>query len=207
MNCESELCESYQIVKHIPIPYIEIDYKAQEGTLTVLPQIDYGSVSLAVTDILYTSSSYGRKGIGRRADSVFGTTHVVRIVDDAIHIAPTIIPIEKKLFALGTKKPSTGIGKKGRSSYRGKKQIANFAEHFLPTLKTCGYEVRYPNDIPQEIINADVHADFAIDFNASEDWLSFDLALYCGNERVQLSDIESCLSNSDAEVLMKDPNQ
>ena len=204
MDCTGTLLPSYHIEKHTPVPYIEIDYQAQEGTLTVLPSIDYGGVTLAVTNTLYPSTAYGNKGIARRLDSAFGTTHVVRIIDDTIHTAPVVVPIEKKLFNLGTKNPATGIGKKGRSTYRGKKQIANFAEQNLPALKVCGYEIRYPHDIPQEILNAEVRADFAIDFNASEDWLSFDLALYCGTERVQLSDIESCLSSSDAEVLMKD---
>jgi superfamily II DNA or RNA helicase/uncharacterized Zn finger protein len=204
MEYTGTLLESYHIEKHTPVPHIEIDYKAQEGVLTVLPSIDYGAVTLSVDDTLYPSTSYGNEGIARRIDKAFGTTHIVTIIGETIHVAPVVVPIEKKLFTLGTKKPATGIGKKGRSSYRGKKQIANFAEQFLPALKTCGYPVRYLHDIPQEIINAEVRADFDIDFSASEDWLSFDLALYCGTERVQLSDIESCLSSSGAEVLMKD---
>lgn len=204
LHCSGVPLDSYYVKVHTPQPFLEIDYIAREGLLSVYPSVDYGGVILRVFDILFTSTSPQHKGVGRRPDPAFGTTHIIRIDENCIHVAPVSFPLEKKLFRLGTTHGDTGIRKNGRSTYRGKKQIGQFIEDFLPALKQCGYPIRYTHDIPHEIINADVRADFDIDFDTSSDWLSFDLTLYCGNERVQLSDIEACLSHEDAEVLMKD---
>lgn len=203
--CDTKLHESYNITRPKALSIIIIDYESDKSILNILPSVDYGGVILAVCDINYFSNSKQNPGIARRNDPAFGVSHVVRITTDTICISPVALKAEKELFNLGREhSEELGIRGAGRGLYKGQKQITNFVQQYLPNIKKLDYEIVYPHDIPKEVIDTEFKADFDIDFSAENDWLAFDLALYCGLERVQLSDIEACLNNNDSQITMKD---
>ena len=195
IDCDVQIAKSYTVVRHISQPVIIVDYVSEDKMLSVQPAVDYGGVTLPICDTThYSNTSYSR-GITRRRERAFGLTQVVRIEGDTIRIAPVVEKIEHKLFKLGLEKSDTlGIKKVGRFTARGDKQISRAAEIYLPEIKKLGYEMRYPHDI-LDISDADFKADFDIDFNAEKDWLAFDMEMYCGEDRVQLEDIEACIKS------------
>lgn len=204
IDCDIQTENAYTIVRHKAQPVIIVDYVASDKTLSVQPSVDYGGDTLPICDIMrYINTSYNR-GVERRQEPAFGDTDVVRIDRSTIHIAKVAEKIEHALFNLGLKKSETlGIKRIGRLTARGDKQISNCAEVYLPEIKKLGYEMRYPHDM-LDISDADFKADFDIDFNAEKDWLAFDMEMYCGEDRVQLEDIEACIKSGTNLLKMAD---
>lgn len=204
IDCKIKIKEKYVVEYHDPKPVILVDYVSLEKTLLIEPAVDYGVAVLPVADTMSYSVSYKKNEIARKRDEAFGDTHVVRIVHDTIHLAPVSEKIERTLFNLGIKKSDAlGIKKSGRLSARGDKQISKVAETYLPEIKKLGYEMRYPHDI-LDINDADFRADFDIDFNGDKNWLAFDIEMYCGENRVQLEDIEACINSGTNLLKMAD---
>lgn len=204
VDCDMQTASAYTVVRHVAQPIIVVDYIAPEKTLSVQPSVDYGGTILPICDTLYFSTSSFNRGITRRREPAFGASEVVRIEGNTIHIAPVAEKIEKTLFSLGLNKSDIlGIKKTGRLLARGDKQISRTVEIYLPEIKKLGYEMRYPHDM-LDISDADFKADFDIDFNAGEDWLSFDMDMYCGEDRVQLEDIEACIKSGTNLLKMAD---
>ena len=193
LNADIELAGTYEIKRHEPQGVVVVDYREQDAKLSVLPSVDYGVVVLPVSQTMQLSPK-APGGMRRRQEGAFGNTRVVRIDGSTIHIAPVAEQLERTLFDLGSsdKRDRLGISRSGRVILRGR-QITPFIERFLPEIKKLPYEVQYPHDKVQEITKADVRAEFDIDFNAENDWLAFDLALYCGDARITLADIEAFL--------------
>ncbi len=184
-------------------PVIIVDYDQEKTTLAVVPSVEYGSVLLPVSDTLYRSLNK-KKELLRRAIPAFGTTHVVRISGSEIHIAPVSFKGEEELFLLGeTRGAELGLTKKSRAIFKGERQVERCVLEYLPRIKTLPYEIRYIRDIPA-IETAEFRAHFNIESDIANDWLAFDLELYCGDERVQLADIESFLEDGGSFLKMKD---
>ncbi len=200
--------EPFEITAHDTKPVIIVDFQMEANMLGILPSLDYGGVTLPVADTLRRSLNKGQKKVSRRVDPAFGTTHVVRIVGTQIHIAPVDERSEREFFALGeTHGERLGLTQRSRAVLRGEKQVTRYLLTHLPALKEYagkqGYEIRYPHDIP-DMHTADFRAEFDADVSVQNDWLAFDLALYCGEERVTLADIEACIERGDSLLKLKD---
>ncbi|MBI5004113.1 DEAD/DEAH box helicase [Candidatus Kaiserbacteria bacterium] len=197
----------FAIKTHAAKAVVIVDYRMNEQTLAILPSVDYGGAVLSVADTI--NRAFGPHGkITRRNNPAFGTTHVVRIDGDTVHTAPVDEKLERALSDMGARHgEALGLARRSRASMRGETRIIRYALDHLPALKEFaekhGYEMRFPHDIP-DIRSADFRADFDIDFNAANDWLAFDIALYCGDERVQLADVESFVEKGDSFLKMKD---
>jgi SNF2-related domain/Helicase conserved C-terminal domain/SWIM zinc finger len=209
-NADIQIAEHYTIQHHTPQAVMIVDYSREEKKLSILPSVDYGGVILPIFDTVTYSYSQTKKGFVRRMERAFGTTHVVRISENTIHIAPVTWKKELILCQLGLKKSATlGIKRNGRIFARGDTQIARCVEKYIPEIKkwaeSSHTEIRYVHDM-LEISTADFRADFDIDFDAHTDWLAFDLEMYCGAERVSLADIEACMNSGNNFLKTKEGN-
>ena len=210
---ESQLTVACTLSSSLPIPLtvrqhqgkpvIVVDYDQTKTTLAVVPSVEYGPILLPVSDTLYRSLNK-KKELLRRVIPAFGTTHVVRIQGNELHIAPVTLTAEQELFRLGEMRGAElGLSKKSRAIFKGERQVERCVLEYLPRIKTLPYEIRYIRDIPA-IETAEFRAHFNIESNIANDWLAFDLELYCGDERVQLADIESFLEDGGSFLKMKD---
>ncbi len=200
----STLPKRYGVVKHEAKPVIVVDYDSSQSTLAVLPSVDYGAVVLPVSDILYRSSNK-RKDLMRRNGTAFGgISTVVRVQEGEVHYAHTDHGLEVKMFNLGEKTgEKLGLTRRSRAVYKGDKQIEKWTLDFLPELQKLPFEIRYVHDVP-DIQRTEFRANFDIQGSLQQDWLAFDLELYCGEERVQLSDIEAYLKEGGSLLKTKD---
>ncbi|MEK7068918.1 MAG: DEAD/DEAH box helicase [Patescibacteria group bacterium] len=197
LDCEMRIEPSYAIERYEPKPIIVVDYDMKANTLAVLPSVDYGGVVLPVCDTTHLSTAGHKLSVLRRHDPAFGITTVTRPLGATIHITPVVEKLERTLFTLAeTHGEKLGLTSKGRATVRGERGIAQFADRNLPHLKALGYEMRYPHDM-LDITPSEFRTSFDIDFNAENDWLAFDIELYCGDNRVQLSDIEAFIESGD----------
>lgn len=207
LTLTTNIMTPFSVITHEAKPVVVVDFRIDTCSLEVLPVVDYGGTTLPVSDMTYRSLGKEKKLV-RRADPAFGTTHVVRIDGSQVHLAPVDRVLEEKLFTMGEKRgEELGLSKKCRFIARGENQAMRYLTMYLPALKIYaekhGYELRYPHEIPA-IAAADFRAEFDADMNAENDWFAFDLALYCGDERVTLADIEAFAQDGGALFKMKD---
>lgn len=203
----TDVAEPFEIIKHVAKPVIVVDFQVDKHVLDILPSVDYGGETLPVGNTMYRSLGKEKKFV-RRTDTAFGTTHVVRIEGPHIHIAPVDRALEEKLFTIGEKDgEALGITRRCRLLAKGEKQVMQYLLTYLPELKAYAarhsYELRYPHDI-LDIAAADFRAEFDADMKAENDWFAFDLALYCGDERVTLTDIEAFSQSGETLFKTKD---
>jgi superfamily II DNA or RNA helicase len=197
LDCEMLIEPSYVIERHEPKPVIVVDYDMKAKTLAVRASVDYGGAVLPVCDTMYVSTAGHKRRVMRRVDPAFGATMVARPLGATIHITPIAEKLERALFTLADKHgDKLGLTSKGKATVRGELGIAQFADQHLPHLKALGHEMRYPRDM-LDITPSEFRTSFDVDFNAENDWLAFDIELYCGDDRVQLSDIEAFIEGGD----------
>ncbi|RJQ35659.1 hypothetical protein C4568_00515 [Candidatus Parcubacteria bacterium] len=192
LDATIDLPQGLTVQHHEPKALIVVDYSERERRLGILPSVDYGGAVLPVCATMqYSEKAEGQ--MRRRQERSFGTAHVVRIDSGTVHIAPVAEKLERELFALGLKQGERlGIARIGRATVRGG-QVANFIERYMPEIRKLPYELRFVRDQVPEITSASFSAEFDIDFKGENDWLAFDLGLYCGSERITLADVEAFL--------------
>jgi len=204
LDCTTDIVDTHMVIKHEPKAVIVLDYDRTKNILLVLPSVDYGGVRLSACDTFFFSNSRGREGSERRNDPAFGDALITRLdlITSSIHTAVVDEELERKLFMLGRRREDLGIKGTGRAIIKGQSKVAQFAETYLPKIQRLGYEIIETRD-PLKFGQAEFRAEFDINLQTENDWLAFDLALYCGEERITLADIEAFVVSKDGTVTTK----
>lgn len=186
-----------------PRPVVSINYDALQNKLKVALAMDYGFdvVDLAFTS--YRKNSKGKISFETRWDFAEKKFHM-RVEGKEISYAPFDFAREKKLFKEFAGKQKFGLSLQLRAKKSGQKQIAQYILEYWPALKGCGYPVVFLRDKPEEFFEGDFWADFKVDLNAEADLLAFDVACYCGENRLTLEDLKKYLKNKDEFIRMND---
>ncbi len=190
------------------IPTLAVDYHAKEETVRVRPLIDYGSLTQDVSESVHATMIGGRRHLTiRRKWSEAHSTHRIKIDGDVVRIAPINADAEISLFQkVAREAESLGFVKGLQLSRSGAKQLTLFMKSTLPHLRDFaareGCVVTFVSDT-LGYDSSDITAKFSIDMNAKEDWLHFDVELYCNGERLSLEDIEAFIESGEP-VLHRD---
>jgi superfamily II DNA or RNA helicase len=179
-----------QRVSNKPEPCFAVDFDLDAQTLRVRPAVNYGVYQQDVAETVYTVSRWKGEEFRRRESETHPGTHIVTVENETIHYARIDQKMEIRLNRkMRPKAEELGFTKTLRCQKRGANSINAYLESSWPRLKTFAQEKGYPiiftrDALPTE--RAVFRADFSADLNAEHDWLYFDVACYCGEERITL---------------------
>lgn len=171
-----------------------IDHDAIAQTLNAAAVIDYGSLQQNVAESIAFNMADGRKQLALRKNWAGEIkTHRIRVEGKIVRIAPINIGAEIALFEKMFLAPDDiGFTKSLKCSVKGSTQIMTFIRTTFPKLSSFARSAHLPIHFTRDSTDfksAYVRADFAVDVNEAQDWLHFDVALYCNGERLTLDDI------------------
>ncbi|MBP9759837.1 MAG: DEAD/DEAH box helicase family protein [Candidatus Pacebacteria bacterium] len=172
-----------------PVCAFKIDFTSEGNELRVSPYLDYGAWQSTITETISRRHS-GRVRYVRRSAHEHNGTHVLTDINGVLHYTRLRDKEEVAFYKeLEEKAEELGFTKTLKSSYRGKTSVARYIEQVWPALRVFaqkkGYAVLFTCDtLPSESVS--FRADFTSDVDTEQDWLHFDVNMYCGDEKVTL---------------------
>ncbi|RPH37553.1 hypothetical protein EHM92_02380, partial [bacterium] len=167
-----------------------VDFDHESQILHVMPVVDYGVYRQDISESIYAVTRGKGHELRRRESYVHPGTHVIEVAGDTIRYAridPELeIRFHKKLSA---KADELGFTKTLKCLKRGARNVNAYLETFWPRVLAFAEEQGYPIVFAQDVLpreQAIFRADFSADVNTESDWLYFDVACYCGDERITL---------------------
>ncbi|MFC1645143.1 SNF2-related protein [Patescibacteria group bacterium] len=185
-----------------PKPVIAIDCDWKKNSLYVKAMMDYGFEKVDVATLVKRRASRGRVSFIRN-DIEGREVYWMKIGDGKIYYSPRNHKEELAMFMKFSKDEKYGFSKTVTCKRRGAKQLKDYAKSNWPHLKRSGYPVLIEKD-PLDVYTEDFSANFEIDLESANDWLSFDVDCYCGENKINLEDLKRCISDKDDFVKTKD---
>jgi SNF2 family DNA or RNA helicase len=199
-DLKTNLPDSFLIKKHEQAKNcILVDYDSEKEGLEVSIALNYGSKVVDVSKTVYYSKIKHLEGFQfrdetRNSTEEAKTKFILNITDSEISYAKQDKLKELDLFKkIYRKKEYFGFNANGRCKVRDKKKINIFLEKYWPRIKELNYETYYVND-RLEFTDAEFKANFDVDLNAVNDWLEFDVACYCGDDRIGIDELKKFVS-------------
>ncbi len=192
LNLTTALTPDYELEKFNDAKKtLSVDFRSEEETLSIRPVIDYGFHREDVSESVFVSRASGKISFKRRTNYYAPDTHIIKFDGKKIQHALIQEKTEAELFE-SLYDQNLGLAKTPRQSVKGFRKILDFYETYWPNLKKkcgeIGCEIRFTNDT-FDFAREDFRADFSIDANAENDWLAFDVACYCGPDKITLADL------------------
>lgn len=173
-----------------PQPSLIVDFDNSAQTLRVMPGMEYGIYRQDVSESVYVSRRDEGDVLRRRAPFEHPGSHIVTVADGIIQHAKVDEKQEIQWYqALSDKAADFGLSKTLKCRKQGSRQLTDYLRDFWPKLSAYvqqqGHQMVFTKDA-LAFEQAAFRADFTTDVNTDNDWLYFDLACYCGDERVTL---------------------
>jgi superfamily II DNA or RNA helicase len=172
-------------------PTLIVDYDVDEQILRVAPTVDYGIHRQAVSESVYVSRKWTGHQLMRRP--MFAETDglIVTVDDTILRYATVNAAKEKELYRTVSKHAlELGFTKTLKCVRRGVRAIDRYCATTWPQLcalaQEYGYPITFSKDQLAAASNTTFEAKFTADADDTRDWLYFDVAVYCGDERVTL---------------------
>lgn len=207
---KTELPSSYKIEEYRQAQNcILVDYDSEREQLNVSFAIDYGSRIVDVSKTVYYSRVKHMEGFRFRkkkseVEVESNKKYIMQISDSSISYAKQTKKAELELFKkIYTSREQLGLNKNAIFSAHGKKKIENFLGKYWPRIKDTGYKVIYTKD-QLEFSDTNFKADFSVDLNAVNDWLSFDVDCYCGDDKISMEELKHFVLEKKDYVRAKD---
>ncbi len=195
-DLKTEFTENFEIVSHAKFrPLILVDHDSQKQTLQLWVLADYGFVKIDVAQLVSVSSKHGHTSFNKKYFKNRENYHL-EIQDAQINYAPIQQQEELAIFKEFYNSEKLGFSKKLKCVKNSAKQIDDFYKNYWPNILTLGYEIEYLRD-KFDFIEEEFRADFKVDFDADNDWLSFDVECFGGDNKVTLQDLRKYLRNKE----------
>ena len=176
---------------------VDFDHSAQ--TLRVMPAVDYEIFKQDVSESVYISRRDSGDILCRRPPYEHPGTHIIIVAGNVIHHAKVDEKKEIEIHrTLAERAQNLGFTKTLKCQKRGARQITEYLRTVWPALsayaKDNGYPIIFAKDklSPEQVT---FRADFTTDINTDNDWLYFDAACYCGDEKVTLEKLLAYLDS------------
>jgi len=190
-----------QPAPHLPQPALVVHFAAADQTLRVVPVLDYGIYRQDISESIYLRRRGNKKDLSHRESYEHPGTHIVTVADTTVHHAKIDTKKECALYrTLARKAPDLGLTKTLKCNKRGSRQVAEYMHTFWPKLSAYAEKQGYPIFFERDILaraQTTFRADFNADSNTETDWLSFDVACYCGDERVTLERLRTYIESGE----------
>lgn len=189
-------------------PALLVDYDATAARIVVHGAVDYGCDVLDVSQMWRAQTHYGYAAKALRPIRNVNAQERPRIVAiKGTQIGWTTIDVAKEEAVYRELFDAHGCNKSASAIATGHKNVEKFlSEHWNGLVALKWKLVFLKDDI--RYVTSDVRTDMNVDLDAQKDWLAFDLALYCGDERVRLEDVityiqrgDECLKTEDGRMI------
>ncbi|MFC1609008.1 SNF2-related protein [Patescibacteria group bacterium] len=181
---------------------IVTDCDWRKNSLSVRAMMDYGFEKVDVVNLVKRRVSKER--VSFVVNNTEGNeSYWMKIGNGKISYSPRNHKEELAMFMKFSKDEKYGFSRTVTCKRRGPKQLNDYAKNNWPYLKKTGYPIITEGD-PLDFSNEDFNADFEVDMESANDWLSFDVDCYCGENKVSLEDLKKCVSNKDDFIKTKD---
>ncbi len=199
----SDLSPDIEIHEHKNArPVIVIDYDRENGTLDMRAMMDYGMKKIDVSESVSASRYMGKVSFERLSVSPH-ETHLIHISENAIAYAKIAKQKEIELFKKFYYDELCGFNKRVQCHREGEKQIANFAFGAFAEIQKLGFPIEFTKD-ELKTATGSFKADFAVQMDADIDWLAFDVACYCGEDKILPEDLRDYIHNNREFLKMAD---
>jgi len=182
-----------------PQPAMAVDFDHAAETLRVRPVVDYGIFKQDVSDSVFLARCDSGSVLRRRTSYEHPGTHIIVVSDNLIHCAKVDKQQEIEFYrALSLKAQNLGFTKTLKCQRRGARPIAEYLRTLWPTLSAYAKDQNYPIIFTKDELSPEMvifRADFTADIDAENDWLYFDVACYCGDEKMTLEKLRTYLDS------------
>ena len=189
-----------QPVSAAPQPGFSVEFDNTAQTIRVAPIMDYGIYQQDISESVFASRRYNSSAVSRRPSFEHPGSHIITVENGIIHSAKVAEKQEIEFYQETAKQAlALGFTKTLKCQKNNTAQLTEYLRNSWPKLvahaKQQGYKIIFTKDklaLEQETFRAD----FTADINAERDWLYFDLACYCGDERVTLEKLFNFINST-----------
>lgn len=182
-------------------PSIIVDFDAQERTLAISPAIDYGFYRQRISENVRIATRSGRMEIVRHLPYGQHGSYSVAVQGTVIHCAKVDAAQEIAFFRECIRQAQPfGFSRTLKCEKSGNRSIAAYLKISWPALAAFASRKKYAVTFLKDSLSVKsetVRAEFKVDVNESDDLLSFDVACYCGAEKITLEKLLRYLSGED----------
>lgn len=176
------------VVREKPQPVLVIEYDATTPHIKATPYADYGAWRSDLSANISTTQG-ARASYRRKQTAKHDGTHLLAQHNNSLHLVSLDDPAEIALYKqFEQHHVALGLTKRLHCSRRGNKAVSEYLAEW-PTMRTAaaelGVRVEF-NDAPLAEASESLSARFTTDIDEERDWLSFDVELYCGEERISI---------------------
>jgi SNF2 family DNA or RNA helicase len=178
---------------------VECDSEAR--TLKVTPTARYAVLDIPIPEAVSCSHSSGRKRYYRKSVGDADPEHAISETADALHFT-TFDAQEEVAFYKEIEKhyEQLGFTKTLKCTRRGNRQFTQYLAKEWHALQLFAEEKGYPIHFTKDALPTErvaFTADFTSDINTDDDWLHFDVDLYCGGDKVTLEQLYAFLESGE----------
>lgn len=173
-----------------PQPALQVEFDNVNQALGIVPLMDYGIYRQNISESIYISRRYVGDVMSYRPPYEQPEDYIITVTDDIINYTKIDIKKEINFYQeLLDKMDIFGFTKTLKCQKRGAKQLTQYFRDFWPELFNYANNKNYPIIFSKDELvhkQAIFRADFTTNINTENNWLYFDLACYCGDERITL---------------------
>lgn len=211
-----EAKESFEVITDIPPDMetqeyknarqmIAIDYDRENNILDMRATVDYGVEKIDVSESVNASHRMGKISFERQTYLSLSRyeTHIIRISDKTVSYAKIEKQKEIALFKKFYYDDVYGFNKHIKCHLEGEKQIAKFAFGAFLEIQKLGLPIEFTKD-ELRTATGNFKADFSVEMDVEIDWLAFDVACYCGEDKILPEDLRDYIHNNREFLKMTD---
>ena len=209
LNLTSDALPERKIVSSTKCqPCFVVDYNASEQTLRVKAVIDYGIYLQDVAETVRLTRTARNPRLERTGSYDQPGERIIVVTDAEIKHAKIDEESEIELFReVSSYLDEFGFSKTLKNTHKGSRQISQFLSTHWPAILDFADFRQYPilfshDQLPRE--NVAIRTEFNVDLQTENDWLAFDVACYCGDEKITLEKILQFVERGDTVLRKKD---
>lgn len=183
-------------------PAVSVHYDNTKHKLEIKAIVDYGFIKVDVSQSIYKSMQGGTMSFKRNTSESNQKYHIA-LEDTTIRYTTINHDAEISLFRKFHNEVQYGFTKRIKCIRNGAKNIALFHEKEWSYIQKAGYPIEYTQH-EFNFVEENFKADVRVDMDAENDWLTFDVDCYCGEDRVTLEDLKRYIHNKEEFIHMKD---
>ncbi len=190
---QTTLTPDFEVIKHTDAqPQLLVDYSAAEEELSIRAVIDYGCVKWEVADSIQARTQRGKSLVIWRPSGQQSGKLLMSWGERHIAYAQPQPKLEMKLFRNFYDDAPTGFSKNLKLARQGQAELFKFYREQWPYLVSkCeqqGVGIVFTRD-QFNFAFVDFRADVSAALNVDTDWLAFDVACYCGPDKITIDDL------------------
>lgn len=197
-NLKTEIISDFKMEKSNQTEKVFlVDYDKRNSNLKIYPSISYGFKEIPVFQSIYLNNKNYQKTYQRK-DFCAEDDYVLKIdlKNKIIFYADVDLKKEIDFFKEVSEFKDLGFSKKGLFNLKGDNGIWNFYQKNWKNILNLNYKIKFIRD-KFNFKENNFKAEFNVNFDEKQDWLSFDVDCYCGENRITLEMLKDYVNKKD----------